>query len=165
MNLFSEVFNMLGTILIAFSMIMFVQNDKVNLNLNQFQKSNRIYFRSLIIIILCFFIFLFSFLKINRNYLIGIFSITVMLFLATKVHPKSKNELEQLEILVDTKSIVTGLQILLILIFTSFYGFFFYNLWITKTEIDPSLLLIVYIITFLLILIEFLKVIFTKIYQ
>lgn len=158
----AQIINFLGVVLLIFGLISLMQEKDKEI-FNKIESHTLI--RSILIIILCFFVIILNFLKVSPVIVLGFFSITVMLFLFTKLLYGKDKENKQLEIYIDTKSIITGIQISLIFIFVTFYGYTFYNLWISSTTPDPIIFMFIYVIIFFLLLVETLKVIFIKIYQ
>lgn len=162
MNIESQIFAIFGTILTMFGILGSLQ-EKDKGFFDKIQSTH--YFRSFLIIILCVLIISFVYLKIEPAIILGFFSITVMLFLFTKLHSNKEKESRELEIYIDSRAIVTGVQISLTIIFASFYVYFFYYSWVSNTEPNSFIFLFIFIITAFLLLTEILKIYFTKMYQ
>ena len=153
----------LGIILLVFGIM-----DIKKYQNEDYQKPDSIktkYVKSAVLITLFAFILLTIYFKIPELFILMFFMVAVFLFLATKAYSKNIRDSNELEIYINTKSMILGLQIFLVVIFLTSLSFVFYFTWISQTDIGSSILVVIYLITGLLLIIEFIKIILIKMYQ
>ena len=153
----------LGIILLTFGFINIkkYQNEKF---LNP-ESINSKYIKSFILITIFVFILVTVFFKITELFILLFFLVAIFFFLATKVYSNEIKDSNELEIYINSKSIILGLQIFLVVIFITSLSFAFYLTWSSQTDIGSAFLALIYIVTSLLLIIEFVKIILTKTYQ